>query len=72
MLGCVGTDKDKAIAVSTESPWVWFDWLPGADRFVNLYGWDEEVLRTLVRGLYGECEFLGTHPMPLDPLRGAL
>ena len=62
-------DKEKSIAVSTESPWVWFDWLPGADRFVNLYGWDEEVLRTLVKGIYGECEFLGTHPMPLDPLR---
>lgn len=62
-------DKDKSIAVSTESPWVWFDWLPGADRFVNLYGWDEEVLRTLVKGIYGECEFIGTHPMPLDPLR---
>ena len=63
-------DKEKSIAVSTESPWVWFDWLPGADHFVNLYGWDEEVLRVLVRGIYGECEFNGTHPMPLDPLRG--
>ena len=63
-------DKEKSIAVSTESPWVWFDWLPGADRFVNLYGWDEEVLRTLVKGIYGECEFEGKCPMPLDPLRG--
>ena len=63
-------DKEKSIAVATESPWVWFDWLPGADRFVNLYGWDEEVLRTMVKGFYGECEFLGKCPMPLDPLRG--
>ena len=63
-------DREKSIAVATESPWVWFDWLPGADRFVNLYGWDEEVLRTLVKGIYGECEFLGKNPMPLDPLRG--
>ncbi len=63
-------DKEKSVAISTESPWVWFDWLPGADRFVNLYGWDEQVLRTLVKGLYGECEFLGKNPMPLDPLRG--
>ena len=61
-------DKDKSVAISTESPFVWFDWLPGADRFVNLYGWDEEVLRTLVKGLYGECEFLGKHPMNLNPL----
>ncbi len=62
-------DKEKSIAVAVESPWIWFDWLPGADRFVNAYGWDEEVLRTLVRGFYGECEFLGKCPMPLDPLR---
>jgi len=63
-------DREKSIAVATESPWVWFDWLPGADRFVNLYGWDEEVLRAFVKGIYGECEFLGKCPMPLDPLRG--
>ena len=63
-------DKEKSIAVATESPWVWFDWLPGAERFVNLYGWDAEVLRAMVRGFYGECEFLGKCPMPLDPLRG--
>ena len=61
-------DKDKSVAISTESPWVWFDWLPGADRFVNLYGWDEQVLRSLVKGLYGECEFLGKHPFNLNPL----
>ena len=63
-------DREKSIAVSTESPWVWFDWLPGADRFANLYGWDEEVMRAFVKGIYGECEFEGKCPMPLDPLRG--
>ncbi|MBO5879718.1 MAG: glycoside hydrolase family 3 protein [Clostridia bacterium] len=62
-------DKDKSIAVATESPYVWHDWLPGAANFINIYGWDNEVLRALVRGIYGECEFLGKCPMPLNPLR---
>ena len=63
-------DRDKSIAIGAESPYVWFDWLPGADRFLNIYGWDIEVMRTLIIGLYGECEFYGKCPMPLDPIRG--
>lgn len=63
-------DKEKSVAIGAESPYVWFDWLPGAERFINIYGWEEEVMRALVRGFYGECDFLGKSPMPLDPLRG--
>ena len=63
-------DKEKSVAIGAESPYVWFDWLPGAERFINIYGWEEEVMRALVRGFYGECEFEGKSPVPLDPLRG--
>lgn len=62
-------DKEKSVAIGAESPYVWFDWLPGAERFLNIYGWEEEVMRALVRGFYGECEFEGKSPVPLDPLR---
>ena len=61
-------DKEKSVAIGAESPYVWFDWLPGAERFVNIYGWEEEVMRALVRGFYGECEFEGKSPVPLNPL----
>ncbi len=59
---------EKSVCVSTASQYVYHDWFPTSDTFINTYGIDEETLRVLVRGLYGDCEFSGKHPFNLDPL----
>ncbi|MBO5060163.1 MAG: hypothetical protein J6C82_04545 [Clostridia bacterium] len=59
--------KEKSIGISTGSQYVYYDWFPTADTFINTYGVDEETLRVLVRGLYGDCEFTGEHPFDLNP-----
>lgn len=59
---------EKSICVSTGSPFIFNDWFRFAENFVNLYTGNDEVIRTFVRGVYGECEFTGKSPFGLSPM----
>lgn len=59
---------EKSICVSTASPFVYNDWFPAAENFVNLYCSCPEFLQALVAGIYGECEFEGVCAYNADPL----
>lgn len=59
---------EKSICVSTSSPYIYYDWFPSADNFINLYCFCPEYLKTLVDGIYGECEFTGKCSFDPDPL----
>jgi len=58
----------KSICISTSSPYIYNDWFPSADNFINLYCFCPEYLETLVAGIYGECEFTGKCSYNPDPL----
>ncbi len=61
---------EKSICISTGSPFVFHDWFPAAENFLNLYCVCPEFLQTFVAGIYGECEFSGNcsyDPSPLAP-----
>lgn len=59
---------EKSICVSTSSQYLYFDWFPAAENFINLYCASADYLQTLVAGIYGECEFTGKCPYDADPL----
>lgn len=58
----------KSICVSTGSPFVYNDWFPSAENFLNLYCACPEYMQALVEGIYGECDFTGICPYDNDPL----
>ena len=62
-------EKDKAIGVSLSSPYIYYDYFTNAPTFINAYWNNEETIETVVKGLYGECEFGGRSPVDLVPLR---
>lgn len=62
-------EKDKAIGVSLSSPYIYYDYFTNAPTFVNAYWNNEETIETVVKGLYGECEFGGKSPVDLVPIR---
>ena len=51
-------DRDKTIIASFTSPYVFKQYCETAKTYVNSYR-NEESVRVFVRGVYGECEFLG-------------
>lgn len=59
---------EKSICVSTGSPFIYNDWFPAAENFVNLYCSCPEFLQALVAGIYGECAFEGVCAYNADPL----
>ena len=59
---------EKSVCVGTGSPFVFYDWFSTSKNFLNLYTYDPETLKMLVRGLYGECEFEGKCPYDPNPL----
>ena len=60
--------KEKSICVGTGSPFVFYDWFSTCHNFLNVYAYDAETLKMLVRGIYGECEFEGKCPYDPNPL----
>jgi len=60
--------KKKSIGISIGSQFIYHGWMPSADNFINMYCSQEDMLRALVSGLYGECEFTGGFPYDPDPL----
>ena len=62
-------EKDKAIGVSLSSPYIYHDYFTNAPTFINAYWNNEETIETVVKGLYGECEFGGKSPVDLVPVR---
>ena len=59
---------EKSIGISIGSQFVYHGWMPSADRFINLYSSQPELLKALVAGLWGECEFTGGFPYDPNPL----
>ncbi len=59
---------EKSICISTGSPFVYNDWFPAADNFLNLYCICPEYFEALVMGIYGECELTGICSFNADPL----
>lgn len=60
--------REKSIVASTGSMFVHHDWFPSASTAFCLYSSEESVLRSFVRGVYGECEFTGVLPYDANPL----
>ncbi|MBR5308429.1 MAG: glycoside hydrolase family 3 protein [Clostridia bacterium] len=59
---------EKSICISTGSPFIYNDWFPAAENFLNLYCICPEYFQALVEGIYGECELTGTCSYNADPL----
>ncbi|MBQ8758612.1 MAG: hypothetical protein IJZ20_02870, partial [Clostridia bacterium] len=59
---------EKSVCIGTGSPFVFYDWFSTSKNFLNLYTYDPETLKMMVRGLYGECEFEGKCPYDPNPL----
>ena len=61
--------KEKSIGVSFGSQYIYYDYFTNAPAFVNAYGANRESMEVFVEGLYGECEWKGQSPFPLNPQR---
>lgn len=59
---------EKSICVSTGSHFVYNDWFPFAENFISLATGHATIIKTLVKGIYGECEFTGKCPFGIDPV----
>lgn len=60
--------REKSVGISIGSQFIYHAWMPSADNFINTYCSQPEMLRALVAGLYGECEFTGGFPYDPNPL----
>lgn len=60
--------REKSIGISIGSQFIYHAWMSSADNFINMYCSQAEMLKTLVAGLYGECEFNGGFPYNPNPL----
>lgn len=57
--------KEKTIGASFGNPYIFHDFMPQFDTYINAYDFDPEVMRAFVRGIYGEKEFKGISPVEL-------
>ena len=60
--------SEKSIGISIGSQFIYHAWMPSADNFINMYCSQAEMLKALVAGFYGECEFTGGFPYNPNPL----
>lgn len=59
--------KEKSIGVSMGYPYVHYDFMGGAETFINMYTDALENQKAFVRALYGDIQFMGTSPVDTEP-----
>ena len=59
--------KEKSIGVSMGYPYVHFDFMGGADTFLNIYSTNPEALTAFVKSLYGEIPLTAKSPIEIEP-----
>lgn len=59
---------EKSMGVSFGCPDIFYNYFTAAHTFVNAYGFSPEIMRSFVRGIYGEVQFTDYHPFPLNPI----
>ncbi len=59
--------KEKSIGVSMGYPYVHFDFMGGADTFLNIYSTNPEALKAFVKALYGEITPTTKSPVDIEP-----
>ncbi len=69
MMFVMTAGKEKSMAVSVSSPYIYYDYFTNAPSYINAYWNNRETLETLVSGLYGEVKFDGKSPVDLIPIR---
>lgn len=59
--------KEKSIGVSMGYPYVHFDFMGGADTFLNIYSTNPEALIAFVKAIYGEITPTTKSPIDIEP-----
>lgn len=59
--------KEKSIGVSMGYPYVHFDFMGGADTFLNIYSTNPASLKAFVKALYGEITPTTNSPIDIEP-----
>lgn len=59
--------EEKSICVSFGSTNIFYDYFEYSDTFINAYTYDEHMLDTFVKAIFGEIPFKGVSPIKLIP-----
>ena len=59
--------KEKSIGVSMGYPYVHFDFMGGADTFLNIYSTNPASLKAFVKAIYGEITPTTKSPVDIEP-----
>lgn len=61
--------NEKSLGVSFEYPYIHYDFMTGANTFINTHCDTPEIISAFVKAIYGEIPFVGKSPVSLEPTR---